>query len=289
MKRILMLFALVLLTFTSANAQPSDWQQVEKIFGKKGNVQHDMIKITFPRSDLTVKMDDVTIEPGLAFSTWIGFRKMGAQAVMMGDMVLLEGEVAPVMAKLVAEKIKITALHNHLIKTKPAVMYLHFSGAGNAEKLAGIMVSALSLTKTPMGSSEPAVSPETPADWSKVEAVFGKKGQVKGKVLQMSFPRREKIRERGMEVPAYLGEATAINFQMAGDKVAAAGDFVLVANEVNLVITTLIEHGIAVTAVHNHMLFESPRLFFLHFWGYDAPEKVAEGLKAALDKTNVAK
>ncbi len=289
MKRALLLFALVLWSFTSANAQPADWQGVEEALGRKGTVQGDMFKITFPRTDLSVKVGDVPVEPDLALTSRIGFKGMEKRAMMMGDLVLLENEVAPVMAKLVAEGIKITALHNHLIGTTPPVIYLHFSGEGDPRKLAGALRAAFALTHTPMETPAPSASPATPVDWAKVEAILGKSGQKKGGLLQVSFPRKEKIVEKGMEVPPYLGMATGINLQMVDGKAATTGDFVLVADEVNPVVKALVGQGIAVTAIHSHMLYESPRLFFLHFWGYDEPEKLAKGLKAALDNINLAK
>jgi hypothetical protein len=151
------------------------------------------------------------------------------------------------------------------------------------------MRSALSVTSTPMAPPASAESTANPVDWAKVEAALGKAGQKKGNLLQMSFPRKEKIKEKGMVVPSYLGMANAINLQMVGNKAATTGDFVLIGSEVNPVVKALVEHGIAVTAIHSHMLYESPRLFFLHFWGYDEPEKLANGLKAALGKINLAK
>lgn len=284
MKRTVMFLVLALWGFSTAYAQPAGWDGVEKALGRKGAAQGDMFKVTFPRSDLAVKIGEVPVEPGLALTSWIGFKKMGKRAMMMGDLVLLETEVGPVMGRLVAEGVKITALHNHLIGTVPVVLYLHFSGEGDPARLAGSMRSALAATATPMGP--PAEAKPVAADWGKVEAVFGKTGQKKGMLLQLGFPRKGKITEKGMEVPPYLGVATGINMQMVGDKAATTGDFVLIGSEVNPVVTALVDHGIAVTAIHSHMLSESPRLFFLHFWGYDTPEKLAGGLKAALDKTN---
>lgn len=289
MKRMLAVFALLLCSVTSLPAQAADWQGAEKAYGRKGAVQGDMFKVTFPRTDLSVKVGEVAVEPGLALTSWIGFRGMGKEAMMMGDLVLLEGEVGPVMTKLTAEGVKITALHNHLIGTTPTVMYLHFSGEGDPAKLAGVIRSALAASGTPLGPPEPAAATAAPPDWDKAEAILGKAGQKKGNLLQVSFSRKEKITEKGMEVPPYLGVATGINLQMVGDKAATTGDFVLVADEVNPVVKALVGHGIAVTAIHSHMLHESPRLFFLHFWGYGAPEKVAGGLKAALDQTNSVK
>ncbi len=268
-------------------AQQDDWAGVEKVFGKKGTVQDGIFKIAFPRTDLQVKIGDWAVAPGLALGTWIGFMKMGDQAMIMGDLVLLEKEVAPVMSKLVAENIQITALHNHLIGESPVIKYMHFEGSGSAVALAEKMKSVLSLTGTPLTASPPAQG--TPPDWSKVQAILGASGKVNGKLLQYTFGRNEKLTEGGMDLPAYMGAATGINFQMEGNRAATTGDFVLMAGEVNPVIKTLTENGISVTAVHNHMLFDNPHLFMVHFWGVGNPEKLATALKAALDRTNSKK
>ena len=207
----------------------------------------------------------------------------------MGDLVLIEEEVIPVMSKLIASGVEVTGLHNHLAGESPRVMYMHFYGQDEPTKLAETMKSALSLTGTPIASSPQAQSETTQIDWSKVESILGKAGKRKGNLLQFSIPRAETITENGMNIPPSMGVANAINFQMVGEKAATTGDFVLLASEVNPVVKALTEHNIAVTAIHNHMLTESPRLFFLHFWGVDEPKKLARGLKAALDKTNSAK
>jgi hypothetical protein len=148
---------------------------------------------------------------------------------------------------------------------------------------------ALSLTGTPMTVPASIEDKANRPDWTKVEKIFGKNGLKKGNLLQMSFPREEKIMEKGIVVPPYMGVATGINMQMVGDKAATTGDFVLIGSEVNPVIAALAAHDIIVTAVHSHMLFELPRLFFLHFWGCDGPEKLAGGLKAALNQIKLAK
>lgn len=287
MKKFFTLF-ICLLSSAAANSQGSDWTEIEKVFERKGTVQGDVFKIAFPRADLKVKVGEVLIEPALALTSWIAFKQMEKQAMIMGDLVLLDHEIAPVTAKLVASGIEITALHNHIVGESPHVMYLHFGGHGDSKTLAEKMKALLALTGTPM-TLPPATATATALDWSKVEAMLGYTSQRKGNVLQFGIPRAEKIMENGMEVPPFMGMATAINLQMTGKKTATTGDFVLLASEVNPVVKALTENGIAVTALHNHMLFESPRLFFLHFWGFDAPEKLAAGLKAALDKTNSVK
>jgi hypothetical protein len=289
MKRIILVAAMLVSLVPDAMAQTNDWKGVETALGRKGTVQEDMLKVSFPRSDLKVTVGEVPVEPGLALTSWIGFKGTENNAMMMGDLVLLEKEVSPVMAQLVAKGIEITALHNHILNESPTVMYLHFSGNGDPRKLAEAMRSALSQSGTPMGAQQPAATQTTATDWTKVEAIFAKTGQKKGNLLQLSFQRKETIKEHGMDVPPYMGMATGINMQAVGNKAATTGDFVLLADEVNPVVKTLTSHKIAVTAIHSHMLHESPRFFFLHFWGYDEPEKLAIGLKAALDKTNSKK
>jgi Domain of Unknown Function (DUF1259) len=283
---------LLLLLFISSSAaaqqQLPDWQAVEKVFGREGTVHDDIVKITFSRSDLKVKVGEVSIEPGLALTSWIAFKQTRSSTMIMGDLVLLDNEISPVTSKLVSSGIEITALHNHIVGESPHVMYLHYSGQGDPVQLAESMKDALALTNTPVTPPDANQSSST-INWSKIESVVGWTGKSKGNLLQLSIPRAETIKENGMIIPPSMGVATAINFQMVGEKAATTGDFVLIASEVNPVIRALAEHGIAVTAIHNHMLSESPRLFFLHFWAVGKPETLAHGLKAALDKINVAK
>jgi hypothetical protein len=285
MIRIVTMIALLASSLVAAPARAGDWQGVEEALGRSGVVQGDLLKVTFPRSDLTVRVGDVTVEPGLALTSWAGFKGMGHRAMMMGDLVLLEREVAPVMARLRDAGVEITALHNHLLNERPVVMYLHFSASGEPPKLAEALRAALSLTGTPL-TAQPQAPAASPPDWTTTEAILGKSGQKKGPLIQFGFPRRERIVENGMEIPPFLGMATGITMQKVGGRAATTGDFVLLADEVNPVVRALTSHGIAVTAVHSHMLAESPRLFFLHFWGVDTPEQLARGLKAALSRTN---
>lgn len=293
MRILTLAFSLLLASSLSAFAAGTDWGAVEKVLGRKGTVQGDVIKVTFPRGDLKVNVKGVRALPGLALTSWVAFHAEGNSTAIMGDLVLTGDEVAPVMASLESAGIWVTALHNHLLGERPRVMYMHFGGRGEAVRLAGAMMDVLRLTGTPLEGKAPKPGagrekrlPEKP-DWSGVESVLGKNGQGKGMILSYSFPRAEAVTEMGVVIPPSMGVATAVNFQAEGKKAAAAGDFVLTADEVNPVINALIAHGIAVTAVHNHMLFESPRLFFLHFWGYDEPGRLAEGIKAALLNVNI--
>lgn len=287
MKQLFIFLLILISSPVVPHAQTTEWTEIEKVFNRKGAAQGEVFKIAFPRADLKVKVGEVSIEPALALTSWIAFKKMENQTMMMGDLVLLDAEIALVMNKIVASGFEVTALHNHIGGESPSIMYMHFGGHGDPKELAGKMKAVLALSGTPMTPLSPPMT--TQIDWSKVEATLGVTGQRKGNVLQLGIPRAEKITENGMEVPPFMGMATAINIQKVGEKAATTGDFVLLAEEVNPVVKTLTENGIMVTALHNHMLFESPRLFFLHFWGFDALEKLATGLKAALDKTNSAK
>lgn len=287
MKKFSILLCVLFFSFSvSAQQQSSAWQAVEKVFGRKGMVQGDVLKITFPRFDLKVKVGDVSVEPGLALTSWIAFKRVGSRAIMMGDLVLLEEEVPPVMNKIVEDGIQVTGLHNHLIGESPRIMYMHYSAQGDPAELAQTLKDALALTTTPVTPPQPD-HPSSTIDWSKIESILGSTGHSKGNLFQLSFPRAETIKEEGVIIPPSMGAATAINFQKVGEKVATTGDFVLIASEVNPVVRALNEHGIAVTAIHNHMLTESPRLFFLHFWAVGKQETLAHGLRAALDKIDI--
>jgi len=286
MKKILA-SALAITTAMCSFAQ-TDSTALNNIFGKKGSVQGNVYKITYPRSDLKVKVDDFSVAPGLALGSWIGIIKMGNESMMMGDLVLLDSEVPKVITKLMQENLEITAIHNHLINETPAIKYIHFHGSGDALQLAEKIKSVLAVTATPL--TPPATQTQaTNIDWSKVTAVLGTTGKQNGMLLQYSFPRNEKLTESGMEMPPSMGMATAINFQMDGNRAAITGDFVLIPDEVNPVIKALTENGIMPTAIHSHMLHDEPRLFMMHFWAVGESEKLATGLKAALDKTNSKK
>lgn len=283
MKIALLLFATTLFA-TNVFAQ-TDSTALNNVFGKKGTVTGNVYKISFPRSDLKVKVGDFSVAPGLALGTWVGILNMRDHAMMMGDLVVTDSEVPEVMKKLVEENLEVTAIHNHLINETPAVKYIHYHGEGNAVELARKIKAVLEVTATPLTQSVAQSQVQAP-DWSKVTDVLGTSGKQNGMLLQYAFPRNEKLTESGMEMPPAMGMATAINFQMSGDKAATTGDFVLLADEVNPVVKALTENGITPTAIHTHMLKDEPRLFMMHFWAVDNPEKLARGLKAALDKTN---
>ena len=294
--RNLLFIALVSLSslLLAQNQQPSgDWAAVEKALGRSGQAQPDgAMKFSMPRKDLKVTVDGLEVKPGLALGSWVAFSKPQGDAMLMGDLVLTEDEVGPVMARLQASGIQITALHNHVLHESPRIMYMHIGAHGDPAKLAGAVHDAVALTKTPGPDSgpAPAAQQDIGINTNQIEEALGHKGKVNGGIFQVGVPRAEQITHGGMVVPPSMGLATALNFQPTGNgKAAITGDFVLLGKEVNPVIQALRSNGIQVTALHTHMLDEQPRIFFVHFWANDDAVKLAKGLRAALDQTNSKK
>ncbi|WFU22547.1 DUF1259 domain-containing protein [Bradyrhizobium sp. CB1717] len=273
----------------TARAQDVDWQKVDDALGRKPAVTGDVHRYGFPRTDLTVTLDGVTIKPALALGGWVAFKPAHGGVMAMGDLVLLESEINPVMLKMIANGLEITAVHNHLLGASPATFYMHVAGHGDPVRIATALKEALAESKTPLSVPAPtAPPPAVDLDTAQLDQIIGVKGQANGGVYQFNVPRRDPVTEQGMQLSPVgpMGVATAINFQPTGaGKAAITGDFVLTGDEVNPVIKALRSHGIAVTALHSHMLDEQPRLFFMHFWANDDAIKLANGLRAALDKT----
>ncbi|MBN9560527.1 MAG: DUF1259 domain-containing protein [Alphaproteobacteria bacterium] len=281
-----------------AVAADMDWSKVDQALGKKGTDQPGGVhKFGLPRTDLHVTIDGVAIKPSLALGGWLAFKSTGSEAMVMGDLVMAEDEINPVMSKLFAHGIMVTAVHNHLLRAQPPTFYMHVAGQGDPVKLATALHDALGASKTPLGA--PGVSASQPApstsgsfdfDTAALETTIGHKGTANGGVYQFAIPRGDTTSDGGMVVPPAMGTAIAVNFQpTGGGKAAITGDFVLLGTEVNPVLKALRDNGIEVTAAHNHMLDDTPRTFFVHFWANDDAQKLAHGIRAALDKVNVAK
>ncbi|HYT32586.1 MAG TPA: DUF1259 domain-containing protein [Thermoanaerobaculia bacterium] len=294
MKRSVLLFSLTFLgslsLMVAAPPPESGWDSVDKVFGSPGkDLPGDVRRYGWPRADLHVTIGGVPVEPGLALGAWAAFKKTGTgdEAMTMGDLVLLESEVEPVLGELEAGGFDILAIHNHLLGETPHVIYIHFHGHGDPAALAKTLKAALAKTKTPAPGKAPA-KPTAAQEktFETLQQALGHKGTMSGTVLQVGVARAEPIQDGGMEVPPSMGMNNPMNFQTVGTQVATTGDFVLIADEVNPVLRELHAHGIQVTALHSHMLKETPRLFFMHFWGVGAPEKIGEGLKAALSKVS---
>jgi hypothetical protein len=268
----------------------TSWKAVDQAMGRSGKMQPgDVYKYSFPRGDLRVSAGGVTVKPALALGSWVAFKRKGGNTIAMGDLVLTENEIQPVMSKLQEMGVEQTALHNHLLHESPRVMYLHIHAQGDPVKIAQAVHAALALTQTPPAKPEGATPAAPPGlDTAAVAQALGHSGKLNGGVYQVSVPRAEPVRADGMEVPPSMGVATAINFQpTGGGEAVVSGDFVMTGGEVNPVLKTLRDAGIEVTALHNHMLNEEPRLFFAHFWGKDDAVKLARGLRSALDHMKI--
>ncbi|MBN9554900.1 MAG: DUF1259 domain-containing protein [Alphaproteobacteria bacterium] len=277
----------------AAPAVAADWTQVANALGKPGTVgAGGVYRVGFPRTDLNVTLDGITLKPTLALGAWVAFLPMGNKDMVMGDLVLTEDEVGPVMKKLSENGIEISALHNHLFHASPVTLYMHIYGEGDGVKLATAIHEGLALSKTPFpASAAPAPAAAPPAidlDTAAIDAALGAKGANAAGVYQVNIARKDPVKEGGMALPIPMGASEAINFQpLGGGKAAITGDFMLTATEVNPVLRTLRENGIEVTALHNHMLTDQPRLFFMHFWAHDDLQKLLTGLHAALQKVAV--
>jgi hypothetical protein len=275
----------------TAPAQTSDWSSVDSVLGRKGASQSGAVmRYGFPRSDLDISAKGVKLKPAFALGSWVAFKLVSGGAMAMGDLVLTEDEVGPVMKKLQEGGIEQTALHNHLLGESPHIMYMHISAHGDQMKIAHAIHDALAVTRTPLTSPATSNPPALDIDTASIAQALGYHGRMNGGVYQVSIARREAVLENGMEIPASMGISTAINFESTGGgKVAITGDFVMTAGEVNRVIRSLEKSGIQPTALHSHMLNETPRLFFMHFWAEDDGVKLANGLALALKEMDVSR
>jgi hypothetical protein len=275
-----------------AKAADIDWKKVDAALGKTAAVSGEVHRYGIPRSDLHVTLDGVAIKPALALGGWVAFAPMHGEAMVMGDLVLLESEITPVMTKLLDGGLDITAIHNHILRASPATFYMHVGGHGEPEKMAAVIRSALSASKTPFDppATTAGPAPAIDLDTAKLDQIMGVKGTATGGVYQFGVPRRDPAMESGTRVNTPLGGANAINFQPTGNgKAAITGDFLVTGNEVNPLIRALRAGDIEVTAIHSHMLDEQPRMFFIHFWANDDALKLAHNVRTALETTAIAK
>jgi len=281
-----------LLISLPARATDIDWKKVDAALGKTAAVSGEVHRYGLPRSDLHVTLDGIAIKPALALGGWVAFAPMQGGAMVMGDLVLLDTEITPVMTKLMDSGFEITAVHNHILRASPSTFYMHVGGHGDPEKMAASIRAALSsASKTPFDppATTAGPAPNLDLDTAKIDEAMGAKGTANGGVYQFGIPRREPATEGGMQVNAAIGGANAINFQpTGGGKAAITGDFLVTGQEVNPLIRALRASDIEVTAIHSHMLDEEPRMFFIHFWANDDALKLARGVRTALDKTAVA-
>ena len=288
---LLPLLAIVVFAASAQTLAPDSWEGVAQALGRAGEERDGVYRVSFPRTDLNIRAGGVRLRAGLALTSWVAFQPARGRAMMMGDLVLTPNELAPVASRLVEGNIEITSVHNHLAGEQPRMMYIHFHGHGDARGMAATLRNALAATSTPLGTpgASNARASATGLDVGGLSKILGSSGTERGGVVNFSIPRAEKLTGGGVTLGPRMGVATAINFQAEGSGAVTTGDFVLTASEVQPVIRALREQGIEVTALHNHMLDDQPRLFFLHFWGRASAEMLARGLRAALDHTAHAK
>ena len=268
--------------FAQSNVQPLNTDGIAKAMGKEGDLTGEMYRVSFPRSDLTVKVGNVVIKPALALMSWAAFVKSGSTAISYGDLVLLDDEINPVISKLEERGIELSALHNHLLHENPRIMYIHFVGRGNEVEMAKGIWEALALTKSPLVST-PASQEVKPELAKEIERIIGYEGSMGGGVFHITVPRNDvHVHAMDAAIPGSMGMNTPLNFQFDGKNAAINGDFMLLPAELNPVIKVLRANGIEVASVHNHMLDDEPRLIFMHFWAYGDAVDLAKGLKAAL-------
>ena len=271
--------------FAQRDVQRLNTEGIATAIGKQGELTGEMYKVSFPRSDVTVKAGGVVIKPALALMGWAAFIKSGNSAVTYGDLVVLEDEVNPVIRKLEERGLELSALHNHLLHETPRIMYIHFVGRGDEVELAKGVREALALTKSPLGAT--ASAPETkPEIATEIERIIGYQGSMGGDVFHITVPRNDiHVAAMGTMVPGSMGMNTPFNFQLDGKNAAINGDFMLRPSELNPVIKVLQANGIEVASIHNHLLDNEPQLVFMHFWAYGEAVELAKGLRAALDRT----
>ena len=270
---------------------PIDTATIERIMGMKGKSNNGEFKFTIPQNDLNVIVDDFKIIPAMGLSTWVAFTPAKEGVMFMGDIVLTENDLKPVQQEIIKQGLTSTAIHNHFIRNHPNIMYMHMGGSGSTELMAQKAKSVLDKVKDVRGgdpskgnaSSEPV---SNTLDTKKIDEILGSKGEMTKGVFKHTIGRPDvNLMEHGVKVSTFLGFNTWAAWQGTPEKAAVAGDFTMLENEVEPVLKTLIENGIEVVALHNHMVHEEPRIFFLHYWGVGNAEQLAKGLKAAIDQT----
>jgi len=284
---ILFLFSMYFLPlFTYAQL---DTLAIGRVTGLKGKFNNGEYKITIPQNDLSVEVDGFKIIPPMGLGTWIDFTPTKEGAMIMGDIVLTENDLKPVQQEVIRQGLTITAIHNHFVRNHPNILYMHIGGSGKTEDVAKKAKAVLdkvaeSRGHNPASGSVPDVAYSI--DSKKLDAILGYKGEMSKGVYKYTIGRPDvKLIEHGVAVSTFGGFNTWAAFQGSADHAAVAGDFAMLENEVAPVIKALIESGIEVVAVHNHMVHEQPKIFFLHYWGVGNAEQLAKGLKSALNQT----
>lgn len=272
-----------------ASVKPLDIATIEKITGMKGKENNGQYKITVAQNDLNVTVDGFKIIPAMGLGSWVAFTPSSDGAMIMGDMILTETDLGPFQQEVIRQGLTISAIHNHFIRNHPNVMYMHIGGKGKTDLMAQKVKSLFDKVTQLRGknpSSASADSVVNTIDTKKLDGIIGYKGEMSKGVYKYTIGRPDvALKEHGIPVTNFGGFNTWAAWQGTEDKAAVAGDFTMLENEVEPVIKALIENGIEVVALHNHMIHEQPRIFFLHYWGVGSAEKLARGLREALNQT----
>jgi hypothetical protein len=270
---------------------PLDTLSIERIMGMKGKSNKGEYKITVPQNDLNIEVDGFKIIPAMGLSTWIDFAPSANGTMVMGDIVLTENDLKPVQQEVIKQGLTISAIHNHFVRNRPNIMYMHIGGSGNTEVIATKAKAVLDKVKEVRGNDPSKGNASSEAvnnslDLVKLDMILQYKGEMTKGVYKYTIGRPDvQLREHGIPVTSFMGFNTWAAFQGTPDHAAVAGDFTMTEAEVAPVVKTLIENGIEVVAVHNHMVHEQPRIFFLHYWAVGNAGQLAKGLRAALDQT----
>jgi hypothetical protein len=279
----------------NASKRSLDTLAIERIMGVKGKSNNGEYKVTVPQNDLSIIVDSFKIIPAMGLGTWVAFTPTGSGAMIMGDIVVTETDLKPVQQEIIRQGLTITAIHNHFVRNHPNVMYMHLGGSGPTEAMAQKARAVLDKVKEVRGGdpSKGTASNETvqnTLDTKRLDQILGYTAEMSKGVYKYTIGRPDvALREHGTPVTTFLGFNTWAAFQGTPEKAAVAGDFTMLEDEVAPVIKALVESGIEVVAVHNHMVHEQPRVFFLHYWGIGNAEGLARGLRAALDQTGKKK
>ncbi|OQP47994.1 DUF1259 domain-containing protein [Niastella populi] len=266
-----------------------DIATIEQITGMKGTAKNGEYKITVPQNDLNIKVDGFKIIPPMGLGSWAAFTPCGDSAMVMGDIIVTENDLKPVQQEVIKQGLMVSAIHNHFVRNHPNVMYMHIDGKGTVDKLATNVKAIFDKVKESRGRDPKESKPDSVVNTINIaglDSIIGTKGEMAKGVYKYTIGRPDiQLQEHGIPVSTFLGFNTWAAWQGAPQKAAVCGDFTMLDNEVEPVIKALVENGIEVVAVHNHMVYEKPRIFFLHYWGVGPAEQLAIGLRAALDKT----
>src|SRR5262249_18462687 len=270
---------------------PAEYQEALKSLGKQGDYKANVLKINIPRNDLKIMVDDVATPTPFGFGGWLAMTKgEGGKDVMMGDLVLLQEEVNPVMSALLDNGLEVTALHNHFFFDNPRMFYMHVMGHGKPADLARMAKPAVDLighTQARPAAPNLVNASITPGkmDTARIAKIVGQEGEQTGAVYKITVGRDDlKLKEMGAEINARMGLNTWAAFVGNDQNAAIAGDVAMLENEVTPVLKTLRRNGVDVVAIHHHMIGSHPAVIFLHYWGKGPAEKLAAAFRAALNE-----